>query len=91
MFYIDVAKVDRDVAKIDRDMHMLQWLYTYVSSVCSKCFTCFRRILQVFDLDIAKADLDVAYVCNGYTHILQVYVLNILFFHTYVASVSSGC
>jgi hypothetical protein len=25
---------------------MLQWLYTYVASVCSKCFICFRRMLQ---------------------------------------------
>ena len=46
-------------------LHMLQWLYTYVAIVCSKCFICFRRILQVFYLDVA------------YTCMLQVYVLNI--------------
>jgi hypothetical protein len=40
---------------------MLQWLYTYVSSVCSKYFICFRRTLQVFYLDVAKVDL--TYVC----------------------------
>jgi hypothetical protein len=38
VFHIDVAKVDRDVAYV---LHMLQWLYTYVASVYSKCFICF--------------------------------------------------
>jgi hypothetical protein len=27
-------------------------LYTYLLSVCSKCFICFRRMLQVFHFDI---------------------------------------
>jgi hypothetical protein len=31
---------------------MLQWLYTYIASVCSKCFTYFRRMLQVFYLNV---------------------------------------
>ena len=34
VFYEDVAKVDRDVAYVE-------WLYTYVASVRSKCFICF--------------------------------------------------
>jgi hypothetical protein len=49
-------------------LHMLQWLYTYVASVCSKCFICFQtyaanvlsgccicftQMLQVFYLDVA--------------------------------------
>jgi hypothetical protein len=45
---------------------------TYVSSGCciymnvaSVCFKCFIRMLQVFHLDVAKLDLDAAYVCNG--------------------------
>lgn len=30
-------------------LHMLQWLYTYVASVCFKCFICFfRSVLQMF-------------------------------------------
>jgi hypothetical protein len=33
-------------------LHMLQWLYTYVSSKCSKYFIRFRRMLQVFPLDV---------------------------------------
>ena len=32
---------------------MLQWLYTYVASVCSKCFSCFRWMLHVFYLGVA--------------------------------------
>ena len=43
---------------------MLQWLYTYVASVFSKCFSCFQTLmlLQVFHLDVAKVDLNVAKV-----------------------------
>ena len=51
MFYVDVAKVDQNVA----DVAMV------FSSVCPKCFICFRRMLQVLHLDVAKVDLDVAY------------------------------
>jgi hypothetical protein len=75
-------------------------LYTYVSSVCSKCFVCFRRILQVFYLDIAKLDWDVAYIyickcfmCfhiffNGYIRVFKFFLVCLL---VYVASVSSRC
>jgi hypothetical protein len=31
-----------------RMLHMLQWLYTYVARVCSKCFICFRHMLQIY-------------------------------------------
>jgi hypothetical protein len=50
IFYIDVAKVDRDVAHVAM----------VFSSVCPKCFICFRHMLQVFPLDAAKVDLDSA-------------------------------
>jgi hypothetical protein len=59
---------------------MLQRLYMYVSSVCSKYFIYFRHMLQVFHLDIAKVDLVVAYICKCFKC-----------FHTYVVSVSSEC
>ena len=36
---------------------MLHLAYTYVASVCFKYFKCFERMLQVFDLDVAKVDL----------------------------------
>jgi hypothetical protein len=48
-------------------LHMLQWLYMYVASVCSKCFTYFGHMLQVFYLDVVIC-------CSGYTHMLQTYV-----------------
>jgi hypothetical protein len=32
-----------------------------VSTVCSKCFICFRRMLQSFHLDIIKVDRGVAW------------------------------
>jgi hypothetical protein len=44
VFYIDITKVDRDVAHVAM----------VFSSVCPKCFICFRRVLQVFHLDFAK-------------------------------------
>jgi hypothetical protein len=56
VFYIGVTKIDRDVACV-------AMVYTYVSIVCSNCFICLRRMLQVFHLDIAKVDLNVAYIC----------------------------
>ena len=31
--------------------------FASVSEVCCKCFNCFGRMLQVFNLDVAKADL----------------------------------
>jgi hypothetical protein len=37
----------------------------YVASICFKC---------LFHLDVGKIDLNVAYVCNDYTRMLQVYV-----------------
>jgi hypothetical protein len=76
VFYIDVAKVDRDVA------HFAM----VFSSVCPKCFVCFRRMLQVLHLDVVKVDSDVALhvasVCSNCFRSM---------FHSYVASVLSSC
>jgi hypothetical protein len=36
--------------------------HTYVTSVCSKCFICFRRMLQVFYLDVAYVGVSI-YIC----------------------------
>jgi hypothetical protein len=49
VFYIDVAKVDRDVAHVATTIHV--------------CFISFKHMLQVFHLDVTKVDLDVAYTC----------------------------
>jgi hypothetical protein len=31
----------------------------YVVNICSKCFICFRRMLQLFYLSVAKVDMDI--------------------------------
>jgi hypothetical protein len=96
MFYIDVAKVDRDVAH-------LQWLYTDVSSVESKCFICFRRILCVYIYSILQLVLSGCLQClqwlymwfqvffvvfrKCFRRMLQVFQL----FRTYITNVSSTC
>jgi hypothetical protein len=33
------------------------WYFASVSEVCCKCCNCFRHMLQVFHLDVAKVDL----------------------------------
>ena len=42
------------------DCHVL--LKAFVASVCFECFTCFRGMLQVFQMDVVKIDWAVAYV-----------------------------
>jgi hypothetical protein len=37
-------------------------LKAHVASVCSKYFRCFRGMLQVFHVDVAKVNQDVAHV-----------------------------
>jgi hypothetical protein len=47
MFHLDVA-------------YVLQWPHTcfpHVSDICCKCFNCFRCMLKMFPLDIAKVDM----------------------------------
>jgi hypothetical protein len=43
-----------NVLKVDLVLHMLQWLYTHISSVI---YIYFRRLLQMFHLDVSKVDL----------------------------------
>jgi hypothetical protein len=56
---------------------MFQWLYIYVPSV----FICFRRLLQMFYVDVINVYLDVAYiyasVSGVFLYILQVFYLAI--------------
>jgi hypothetical protein len=42
-----------DVLKFNLVLHMLQWLYSHVLSVSS----IFKRMLQMFYLDVLKVDL----------------------------------
>jgi hypothetical protein len=54
----------------------------HVASACFKCFRCFIRMLQVFHLEVAKVDLDVAYVFAMNFKCFRVFL-------TYVVSVSA--
>jgi hypothetical protein len=58
VLYINVAKVNRYAAHVVMAIH-----------VCFKYFICFRQMLQVFCLYVAKVDLNIAYTCTS-----QVYV-----------------
>jgi hypothetical protein len=51
-------------------LQMLQWLYTYVASVCPQCFICvFRRMLQVC----------LSECCICFTYMLQVFYLDVVY------------
>ena len=76
----------------------------HVAIVCFKCLRCFRGMLQVFHVDVAKVDRDVAMVVYVYckllfpmfhlffqTYIASVFIWMLHMFHTYVGSVLSGC
>ena len=54
---------------------MLQWLYTYVSSVCSK------HLFQTYVVNISSG------CCKSRSRMFHVFQV----FHTYIASVSSAC
>jgi hypothetical protein len=49
VFHLDIAKVDLDVAHVGMPIH-----------ACFKCFIRFRRMLQIFYLDVSKVDRGVA-------------------------------
>ena len=49
----------------------------HVVRVCSKCFICFRRMLQVFYLDVAMVMLQI-YVSSVLKRILQLFYLSVV-------------
>jgi hypothetical protein len=60
VFYMDVAKVDRDVAYVAMVVYVCCKILSpmFMLQVClSGCCICFTHILEVFYLDVA-------YVCN---------------------------
>ena len=63
------------VAKVDQGLHMLQWLHTYVASVCSKYFICFQTYV---------ASVLIWMLHMFHTYVARVYVRN-------VSSVSGVC
>jgi hypothetical protein len=59
--------------------------------IVSVCFKCFIRMLQVFHLDVAEIDLDVAYIAmtihTCFNRMFQVFHL----FQSYATTISIGC
>jgi hypothetical protein len=72
------------VAKVDLVLHMLQWLCTCVATICFKCFSYFKRMLQVFHLNVTYVAV-VIHVC--YKYVFQMFQL----FYVDVACFSSEC
>jgi hypothetical protein len=83
---------------------MLQWLYTYVASVCSKCFICFfpTYVASVFILMLHMFHTYVASVLSGCCICLQLFFkcFYMCFRHmfrmfqpfcTYIAIILFGC
>jgi hypothetical protein len=68
------------------DVAYVLWLYAHVSSVCFK-FTCFVLILQVLHLNVAKVNLNVAYVAMTLHACLKRMFQVFHPFQTYVTSV----
>ena len=74
-------------------------VFRHVASLCLKCFSCFICIFQVFHMDVAKVDQDVAYVASvseacckrlfKMVHLSQTYVASV--FYLDVARVSHIC
>jgi hypothetical protein len=75
---IGIAKVHRNVA------HVVMAIQ-YVSCVCSKCFICITRMLQVFSSGYCKS----RFRCYLYIHVVRVFFKWFQVFFTSVASVSS--
>lgn len=75
MFHLDIAIVDRSGCC---KTCMLQ-------NVCLKCFRCFRRMYQVFHLDVAEViwmfhNMHVANVCfQCFMRMLQLFHLNVAY------------
>jgi hypothetical protein len=77
IFYLDVAKVDLV-------LHMLQLLYTYVTSVC---FSCLKCMLQVFHLDVAYVAVAIHVCCKCVFQMFQLFHLDVACFYLDVAYV----
>ena len=78
MFYLDVVKVYlRCCICCNDNIRMLQ---AYI-------FKCFRRMFQVFHLDVAKIDLDVAYTFMLHEYTFKCFISMLQMFHLKIAYV----
>ena len=63
-------------------LHTLQWLYTYIVKVGYQCFICvFGRMLQVC----------LSGCCICFTHMLQLFYLDVAYVCNIFSSVSEAC
>jgi hypothetical protein len=65
-------------------LRIVLWLYTFVSSICSKCFSYLGHMLYVFYLDVAYV---VVYIYICYKRMFYMFHL----FQMYVVASSSYC
>jgi hypothetical protein len=75
-------------------------LKEHVTNICFECFRCFKNMLQVFYINVAKVNRDVTICvhvcCKGLllifhlcfrTYVANVFICKLHMFHTYVAYV----
>jgi hypothetical protein len=62
--YIVASVFMFQVVSVYQKVHMLQWLYMYVASICFKYFRYFKSMLQVFYLDIAYVVVAIHICCK---------------------------
>jgi hypothetical protein len=95
LLHTDVAKVNRDIAHVTYFASVFTGIY--VVSVCSKCFICFRHILQqVFYLHVAYVSHtcckcfypSVAYVSHT---CCKCFMCMLHMLHMYIATVCFKC
>jgi hypothetical protein len=51
----------------------------YIAIICFRCFRCYRGTFQLFHMDVAKADRDVAHVASVLEVCCKSFVQNVLF------------
>jgi len=60
-------------------------LYTYVASVCFKCFSYFKHMLQVFYLDVAYVAMAIHVCWKCMFQMFQLFKRMLQMFYLYVA------
>jgi hypothetical protein len=60
-----------NIAKVDLVLHILQWLYTCVVSLC------FKRMLRVFHLDVAYVAVAINVCCKLFSKCFNYFYLDV--------------
>jgi hypothetical protein len=72
-------------------LHMLQWQYMHVTSICFNCFMCFERFISNVLPECFKVDLALHMLQWLYTYVPNTCFKCFIYLQTYVAYVSSRC